>query len=434
MIVGPSRVFLGVVIVTSLLTMVTCARADIGTDIALAYSNNLGRLFEDEQTEQMLIARVGGETQHLSSHVDGEVRWTLGAINYVDNTFDDEALATLDGSARLGLLNRRLAWVFTDQLGRQALDPFAPTTPATREYVNFFVTGPELLIPASRNVAIELAADYTDVWYQERPLDNNRLGSRVGLQLGSATRRSFGIFGAIQKIRFDSTEISADYDRHQAYMEYQSLRRRGSVRIAAGRTEIRGELRQESPMVEISWLRNVSAESSLNLELRRGLSNAGDLFQLGQSGGPDIGTAEDIVGVGDPFELRYASTQFVVTKPRVSLNVGYTWESQDFEGLQGLDRDIGFWEANVTRMLSPRLRLEFSALYSQQNFSESERRDNERRASIGLAWQLGRRSWVDVQLAEYERSSTEIANSYNENRVFVSFRYGAPLTGLQTSL
>jgi hypothetical protein len=427
------RVFSAITLVVG----VAVAHAEIGTDVGLAYSDNLNRV-EDaagEQADRMLVARVGGQSQYLGPALEGDVQWELGGIKYLENTYDDEPMVSLDGSADFDLVERRVSWILRDRMGRQSFDPFSPTTPDSREYVNVFVTGPEFLFPISTNTAAEMAFDYTDVWYEERTLDNSGTGGRLGLRVGLGPRQSLAFVGAVQKVKFDDALLYDAYDRHQAFIEYESDRRRGDIRIALGRTEIRGlDDRQDSPMIEASWIRSISASSNFSLQVQRGLSNATDLFQLGQGGTPDAGTIENVVGVSDPFELTFASAELSISKPRVSFTVAYTWQNQEFNSLTGLDRDVATWNARLRRDLSPQFSLDLATYVSDQDFATLDRRDSERSSSIGLAWQLGRRTAVEFQLARFGRSSTVAANSYDENRVFLTFRYGVPLSRIQATL
>jgi hypothetical protein len=99
-----------------------------------------------------------------------------------------------------------------------------------------------------------------------------------------------------------------------------------------------------------------------------------------------------------------------------------------------LNRDVPFLDLSFSRAFSPRLRLEIRGSYSEQQSIDTDTQDRERRVILGLAWTLGRRADVSFQVARFERSSSILGSAYEENRAFVTFSYGAEISGIQMGL
>lgn len=407
------------------------AHADFGLAVAVGRTDNIDRL-EDGRAEETVTASVGGEIETRGAASDGRFRWEVGAVDYRDDAYDDEALAFVDANDRFTLFRRALFWNVTDRLGRQAMDPFTPATPDTRDYVNFFATGPELIVPIANDMALSARLNYSDVWYESQDVGNTRNGARVGLSFGSTPTRSFGVFADSESVEFDEADLYDGYDRQQVYLQYQTQRRRGTLRAVVGRSEIDrlGEVRDGS-LFEGSWLRTISAFSQLDVNFRRGFSDAGELFQAEIGSSPDFGTVRDIAISAVPVQVSQFSARFSVQKPRIGGGIGVVWSRQEYEQeMPEAAREFPMWDARVSRMLTTRLRFEASAVYGRYELGDSGRRDSDRRLGVALGWSLPRRRSLNLNVMRVERSSDEPGIAYEENRVFVSFTHGLALTGI----
>lgn len=411
------------------------AHAELGTIVALGYSDNLGRIENGEESEPLIVAGFGGHSQTASSALEGEVSWEIGAVEYLNDGADDEPLIFLDGSAEFQLIDRRFSWLLTNRVNRLSTDPFVPATPESREYMNYFVTGPTFMAPLGSDLAVDLGITYTDIWYEERALDNSGTGARVGLQFNLAARQSLGVYAAAQEVEYDESAVYQDYRRHQAFFQYVTDRPRGDIRFALGRSEIRrsGEPDRDSPMVELSWARTVSAFGSVSVELRHGLFSANNLFDLRGTAAVDLESIEYLAEFGEPYELGDVSVRYGFAKPRTSVELGLSWQEQTYDEGSALDRELASWELTLARNLNRRISMNVSYFSVSQEFVLGGQQDDDRRAGVGLAWRLGRNSEVGIQAVHYERSSSIPGSVYRENRVFLSFSYGAALSGLQTS-
>jgi hypothetical protein len=410
------------------------AYADVGTQTTLGYSDNIDRLADGGRSERILSAFVGGTTDASTPDLDRTVRWEAGAVEYLEDTYDSEAVVTFDGVGEFAFVESRLWWHLEDQLGLQALDPFAPVTPDMCEYVNYFSTGPELVLPFSSTAAFTSALTLTDIQYQEQPLDSSRSGGNVGVRFSTSPNRSFGLTAAVQDVSFDDSELHSDYEVRQYYFTYQTQRRRSTLLVNLGSSELqRTGVAQDGWMLDLDWRRSIAARSSFSVLVRRGFSDAGQLFEFEQSFGG--GTSDFIAAVSNPLEQSRVSLVFATERGRSTAEVAVSWDREDYVGLDGpLDREIPSLDARFSRELSPRVRLDVSGRYVEQDSLEVDQQDRERRLSIALAYAMGRRTELAIRLGRFGRSSTLPGVSYEENRVYVTFGYGAPTSGIQMSL
>jgi hypothetical protein len=412
------------------------AKAEFGVQTSLARTDNIDRTENDGRSERILSATIGGQAGQAYRDLERRLGWDVAAISYLDDTFDDEVVASLDGAADFALVERRLSWHVEDQLGLQSMNVFGPSTPESREHVNYFTTGPELELPIASSVAFVAQVHLGDVWYEEQPLGNSRTSRQIGFDFGFGPRRSLGLFTSRQDYRFDDELLNPNYERRQTFLQFDTTRRRGTLRAAAGTSELHGlGDPQDGFMAEVDWQRTVSEYGTFGFFLQRGFSDAGESFQLNQSIGGGTATSRYVAGVSNPMERSHAAVRFAVTKPRTSSSISYTFTREDYVGLDdALNRDVPFLDLSFSRAFSPRLRLEIRGSYSEQQSIDTDTQDRERRVILGLAWTLGRRADVSFQVARFERSSSILGSAYEENRAFVTFSYGAEISGIQMGL
>jgi hypothetical protein len=416
-------------------SLATPSKAELGTELTLAYSDNLDRLETGGRSDRVLAAVIGGRADGSYGDLERTATWQLGGLSYLDETFDDEPLVGVDATGEFALLDRRITWQILDRLGRQSLNPFGATTPDTREHVNFFSTGPQFLLPVARNLAFDAALGYSDVWYEEQTLANNRSDSRFGLRYGLGLHRSLGLYVSENRVRFDESDLHDDYTLERAYIAYDSERSRGDIRIALGVSAIEGlGERLRASLVEVTWSRTVAVYGNLNVEVRRDFSDAGSLFQLERGPGSAIDVVQNIQAVSDPLKLTHASAVYSMTRERTTASLGFRWSRYDYENsVRGVNFESPTWEARFTREATSRLLFEAALWYYEQRFIDSDRNDSERHSSAGIGWRLGQRSTVRAHLARLERKSNRPGLGYDENRFLLSFGYGTELAGLETS-
>jgi hypothetical protein len=422
--------------ITIALSVPWAARGEFGTQTSLGYSDNIDRVEVGGRSDRILTAVIGGEAGQPYGELERHARWQAGAIQYLDDTFGDEGIATLDAAADFALIERRLLWRMDDQLGLQSLSVLGASTPDTREQVNYFTTGPALVLPISDAVAFSSQLSLADVWYEEQPLGNTRTGLQAGFEFGLGPRRSLGIFASQDEYRFDETLIYSDYERRQVFLQFDTRRRRGTLRTAIGTSALHGLGEpQDGAMIEIDWQRTVSSYGTFGVLVQRGFSDAGEAFQFNQTLGGGAATSRYIAGVSNPMERSHIAAQFGYSKARTTAAASYYWTREDYVGLDNaLNRDIPFLEASVSRELSPRMRFDARGTYGEQDSIDTDTKDRERRVSLGLTWDVGRRANLNVELARFERQSTIAGASYQENRAFVTFGYGAELARMQAGL
>src|SRR5690606_16682042 len=114
----------------------------------------------------------------------------------------------------------RLQWVFEDSFGQAQDDPFAPSTPDTREDLNYFSTGPDLLVRFGSTGFTRVYGRWSSTTYETSPLDAER--TTAGLSVGRRASESseLSLNGVTESIDFDA-DASTDYDRKSAFIGYR---------------------------------------------------------------------------------------------------------------------------------------------------------------------------------------------------------------------
>jgi len=395
---------------------------EFGVEIGAGYSDNIDRIEDGGRDETIASARIGGESTIRSDLVSADVLWGIGGLSYIDETYDDELTAYLNGQAAFQL-SRNIDWLVEDNLGRILVDPFEVTHPENREYVNYFSTGPQMIVGLTDRWDLVATATFSDIWYELTELSNQRLDGRLGFRTG--TQAGFiTIFSAGGRVEFDDTTNQEDFTHTEAGFLYEVVLSRSTINATLGWAAI-NDLENEGsgPLVEFEWRRELSPSADIALEFGTKYSDAGQIFRFSQDRSLSMTGTSDIISSGEPFTTTYAGLSFTTQSQSTALDLSVLWIEEDYETTVGLSRTMPTVQLNFTKNLSRRWRLDFFGDYSKRKFVDQGREDTDWLAGVVGRLRFGRAITLSLSLSRYERSSN-LATSFDENRVLLTIGFG----------
>jgi hypothetical protein len=398
---------------------------DFGLLGGVTWSDNIRRSATDEQ--EGAYSRTGlllGYQQH-SQHLDASVNADIGYEHYFDNDFDDDVVGGLDGLAVLGIVPDRLEWLVQDNFGQVTSDPFVAVTPETRENVNFFTTGPDVLVRLGSASRLRLNARYSNVSYEESPFDNDRIGGGIGVEreLSSAAVASLNV--RTEKTEYDRG--SGDYDRREASLALTARGARTSANLEVGYTELGftdTDQQSDGLLVRLGLDRQLTSSSTLSLTLGREFSSAGDIFRLQRELAGTSQHTQSVLLTSDPFTNRYATLRYEFVGRRTGLGFGLAGFDESYESTVAADRRRTLVDAHVYRDLRSNLRVHLLGRTSREEQPNGPGDFREHGGVLGLSWQAGARLGLDLQLERINRNSDTGSGDYAENRAWLGVRYG----------
>lgn len=383
-----------------------------------SWSDNISRLPVNQDEGTLGIAALQLGYQQVSRRLETQVDANLSYEHYFDDNFDDGVVGGFDGTARLGIVPERFIWFIQENFGQVRSDPFAPTTPDNRENINYFTTGPDLVVNFGAATALTLSGRFSDTNYETSDLDNEVYGGALALarELSGKSTVSLNLVG--ERTEFADTTVNTDYDRYQAFMRYAVRGFRTDLTVDGGYTELDIDNEKSDGMLaRLSLVRRMSTASSLTLRAGTQFSNTGDLFRDDQSAqGVRLDTAS-VIGTSDPFENRFGSLAYDYARNRTSFGFSVQYSEEDYENDTSFNRNLMTYGGYFSRQLSRDLDWRLYAQWSKEEFDESGFEDDELQAGTYLNWRVGRVVSLRLQYDRYDRDSTDPTTEYTENRV-----------------
>jgi len=391
----------------------------------IGYTDNVGRTPDDAQGS---VLRTAGfdvtllkKTRSLDVDVNGDVDW----LDYLDHSFKSQIVGNFTGLASVSLLPQRLLWNFADNFGQGRIDPLAASTPANRENVNYFTTGPDLLLGLTSQSHLLFSGRYSKVNYEESPADNNRVLALAGLVHDLASG-SVALDVQRESIRFsDSDPTNQDYDRDQAYAHYEVSGGRTRLAADAGYSRLqRLGVSQNGIIARLELSHRLSPSSILVVATGRDNSDAANSLRLSQTLTPPSLEPQSTLQTSDPFNSTYGLLEWNFNRHRTQFGFSLTRFEEAYARLTDQDRTRTIAGVDLTRDIARSLHFTLRGTYEKDDFKHIVGDYRESGASAVLRRDFGRRLGVNLEYQYFSRGSEIPGGGYNESRGWLFVTYG----------
>lgn len=425
----------------ALLTMsVGTSAADFAfeTTAGIGQSDNVGRLADNEQEETIANLGLLFSVDEHTRRLDADVVGNLGYYDYLDDTFDSELLGNMAANLRVGLVEERVYWLVADNFGQVLIDPFTPATPANRENINYFSTGPRAQFTLGGAMLLTAGARYSKTSYEDSPFDSTGLLAELGVGRALSSSSELTLNARAMQVEYDESALNGDYDQNELFLRYDATGSRTRLTLDAGHSQIDQDAASGSEselLLRLQVARRLSSRSMATLNAGQEYSGSGSTFAAQQSGSP-IGL-ESASGrqTIDPFTSRYAGLGWDYTAGRMGALVSVSWRDEQYELNPLLDQTITVFGVGMHREMSPQLRLSLDANLRSGSFELPGGDYDDLGVRAALDWRMTRRVALRLSYEHANRDSDLAAANYTENRIWLSIGYGrgAPRDSLQSS-
>jgi Putative beta-barrel porin 2 len=411
---------------TLLIFMPYAGAADIGAGltVGVAYSDNIDRTPTADRDETIAQGGIDFAVTEATRRIQADARGSLYYYDYIDNTYENQTVGAIDALVDITIVPERLNWLVQENYGRNLFDPFQADRPENWENLNFFTTGPTIVLYRSGRNDIGMDLRYSRMDYEIRPFDNERNTGR--LWIGREIRRDhhLSLNAEVEAITFDNGGLSPDYDRRSGYLRYTVETGRNQLVLDAGYTQ--QEILEKTDggvRFNVGWIRTLSSQLQLSLNAGRQFADQANVFRYQQDITRDVDSVGDFTENGSPFLWTYTN-----------VGLGFETERTVFQGLIGLSEeeyetqstsnrrnrnvDLHF-QRDFTRALYG----EIDATFYWREFSEATVEDDTLRASVALGYRLSAAFDLSLRYTYVSRNSNQSANEFEENRGEVMLTY-----------
>jgi hypothetical protein len=404
------------------------------------YSDNLGRVAKNPQSDTIasvgFLAHVDEKSSRVKFKFDSDVEY----YDYLRKTFKAETLGNAAIATSYAVVPEALTWALLDNWGQIQTNPFVPSTPATREHINAFSTGPNLRLRFGSSEFFVLDGRYFKTTYQTTPNDSHGVQGSVGFLHEPSSVSSVGFYVSSQRVNFDSNTHTPNFDLDTASVRYHFNAARTTFAAEAGYSEIRRAGKTTgAPLLSIDVVRTVSPRTTLQLSAGQRLSDTAAGFVLAQGAFFGVGSAAgglvppnattgapgSLTATSDAFRDRRASAAWRFVAPRTGAYLSIDYGEQRYLTQTTLSRKLSEAGLGASHNLNPAFRVGVDALLTHSNFEFANATFDDTLFALSAEWRFGRRTFVTLRGERYSRNSSRVSPGYTEDRVWLHVRYAA---------
>jgi len=384
-------------------------------------------LIETDNVERTAIDPMSDTIEEVSADValheqtrrlDADVLSNLQYLNFSHDIYPHEVVGNFIGSSIFAILPKEFEWVALDNFGQQQLDPTIAITPANLENINYFSTGPNLLIPFSSLLHGQVSVRFSNVYYQTSDLNNNRGDASVALVRPLSATSNVSLNVAAERVLYNDSAANPDYTTQEAYLRYDAEGARSKLAVDLGYDDVKGlGSTGAGPLVHVDAIRVLSPSSRLELSVGQDISDTSNLLRQMQSLNGLAVNASYLQAADDPFINRYARAAWQFDRNRTSVNFDVAVYQERHLEDPSLNQVRTQSDVGVRRNLAPSLTAAVGASYARGTFTTSAASYRNLTASAGLDWRIGRHLDVRAEYDRFDQRADVMTNQYTENRI-----------------
>jgi hypothetical protein len=395
--------------------------------VGVVETDNVQRLPSGGTSDTILEQEINFTWHDQRPRLNTDIDADLSHLTYVPHTFSDEVIGNFIGKTRLALVPQYLFWNLSDNFGQGSANPTQAITPETRENINYFSTGPETLLPLGGQNLLDLKASYGKVNYQKSPLDNNRVSGGLGLIHELSARSEVSLNLSDERVNYSNDTLNPDYSTQQAFAHFDARGNRTTLGVDVGYGRlVDPNSSQGTVIARLELSRKLSASSTISMSFGREYSDAAAAFQISQVlSGANLNTQQS-VQTGGPFTMVYETAAWNFARNRTQFGITLSHFKDDYVENNILNDTRTQVDANVSRQLTPAVRVVLLEDYYRQNFENTPGNSNQSTTDLRLTWQLARRLSASIDYTFTRRQSELASGGFTENRLWLSIGWGRP--------
>lgn len=380
------------------------------------YTDNVNRTGLDERSSSMFAVGTRVNIGQESARLDARLAGDLDFVTYTEDDADDQVVGNLFADLQYGIVPERFIWVVSNSYGQGRLNLTAPSSPRNLEGINYFSTGPDLLVQLSQRGYLSLFGRYSNAWYEEGDGDSNQYSAGLALGRNIDESSSVSLNVSYVQIDYDDATFSPDLDLMEYYVGYVAQGARTQLSLDAGyRTVDDGTESDSGPLFRASIRRELSSYSSVYAFASSEYRDEAGLMQSGLSGGSGGGYVDGYSN-GEVFEDRSIGAGFDFDRSRTRLEARVSYHDQNYQG-DTSDNERTEVRLGADRGLGSRWGVGSNLRIWREDYPESDGTSDETTFSVYARWASARTFGARAEWVYWDRSSD--FGDAHENRLWL---------------
>lgn len=398
--------------------------ADIHYSIGstLTHSTNLNH--EPIPVNDELSQSVRGVVSAVenSASIVANVDMSVEAIHYTNNLASDSSNGQLLGNALWNIRPGMFAWYVSDVYTQTAIDTLVSDTPANRQNVNAFSTGPNYYLRINRRSNFELDGRLERYTYEDIIANNNNDRATTIAKLDYAFNPALNtnLNYQITYVTYDDQVINTDFSRNDVFLGAEYARGVNTVNMEAGYTSVNNyQINDVTASRYLVSLQNQRTRNTvIRAEYNRELSDSGiDVFNITTAGNPVVSVNSDL------YVRTTSSVNMINTMSSGVLTINAHKIDSDYLSAVNLDQSLRAIYITNLWNLHRRSTLIFDGSYTQTRFQFINRIDDDYLYGMTYTYGITRHVNFDLRAEQVERQSTDLQYNFDDTRIILTLEY-----------
>jgi hypothetical protein len=282
-------------------------------------------------------------------------------------------------------------------------------------------------VPIGADTRVQLRGEYRRATFQDSPIDTERKLGTLSIERDLSRLFSVHASGTASRIEYVSDVASRGYDVRGVEAGINAIGRRSSLGLSAGVDQLDSDgSTYDGTRLQLDFERRLSTSSRLFLTGLRELTDSAEVFSLGQTSDPTLGSIRDVQITPQPLLRAQYRAGWAWSGSSIDVNVHGGYIDEKYQGTPdplfaaGIDRIVR--EIGVGAMYRFRGGSSFglTAEMLRERFDNGTR-SNDLLTTATYLQDLTRKFDLELRAQRIER--TDSPRNFDELRFFVFLRY-----------
>ncbi|MBI5462560.1 MAG: outer membrane beta-barrel protein [Gammaproteobacteria bacterium] len=400
-------------------------RADYMLGVQTEYTDNITLAETNTQDETTLSLLGGFLVDHSAAELDVNARGLLDYRNYLEDTYDDEPLGSLNARAEWRPLPGTLHWVAENYFTQTTINSAAPETPDNRVNANAFSTGPDVIFRLAPATTLETHLRRSEYYFEDsNTADSSRNAITVGWVRAIRPQFSLSANAAYEGAQY-SDQSQNDFTKSDYFIRADTQRGRSDLVADVGVSNIDRNVGDDVSgfLGRLSLGRQIRTNARLDLEMSGQYTDSGmDLLTAGAAPFVLDRTGEQISG--DIFFDRRIEARYHAGTSESNWDAYLIARDENYE-LLPQDRKSTGVRLQVHRGISGSLYLNGYGQYRREDYLQLDQLNKDIEFGLGLERRLARRISARLDYIFNTRNSNVAGMDYDENGIVFLIYYGS---------
>jgi len=398
---------------------------DFSAAYAARFSDNIVLVPTNEQDEFINSLSLGLGYNKESN--DGGIHLTAKAdrVDYLNNIFDDENLFSLSSKGYLRVRSNFLVLRGAGFFFQGIIDPFSPQTPENRQDIGVLWAGPDLNFHLGPSDTLGIEARLGAFLFENSPIDNTREHIAARLLHDYALRTKGSLNVEFEEVHYSDGGLNLNFNRGDVFVRLDRTSTplwRNTLDLGVTRIKQESFKSSTKPLARLSSTLRASRGQNITLLASVEFTDSGRELRNTASIKTGLNLTEESTS-SDVFYTKTAGLLYNFKSTLLNGTVRMRLVNQDFQRVQLKNKRAMEEDIALSHDLFPTTRLAVFASFNKTNWGGVNRIDRERTVGTRLIYLIRKNFWVNAELKQMNRNSTDSINNYTANIVSIGLSY-----------